>query len=105
MSGSIAARLGDHHVCSKHVGGDALAPCQPTILIASQPAARVGDRMECEGAVDTIQLGEPTVLFGGKQAARYGDATAHFGLIDEGHPTVIIGKMTAAEKRLRLLER
>jgi type VI secretion system secreted protein VgrG len=105
MSNSIAARLGDHHVCSQHVGGDALPACAPTILIGGQPAARVGDRMDCEGPIDTIQLGEPTVLMGGKQAARFGDATAHFGLIDDGHPTVIIGKMTAEAKRMRLLER
>ncbi|NUQ76826.1 MAG: PAAR domain-containing protein [Polyangiaceae bacterium] len=105
MSDSIAARLGDHHLCSQHVGGDALPACAPTILIGSQPAARVGDRMQCEGPIDTIQLGEPTVLLSGKQAARYGDATAHFGLIDDGHPTVIIGKMTASAKRMRLMER
>jgi uncharacterized Zn-binding protein involved in type VI secretion len=105
MSSSIAARLGDHHVCSQHVGGDALPACAPTILIGSQPAARVGDRMDCKGPIDTILLGEPTVLLGGKHAARFGDATEHFGLIDDGHPTVIIGKMTAEAKRLRLLER
>lgn len=69
MSDSIAARLGDHHICSQHVGGDALPACAPTILIGSQPAARVGDRMDCKGPIDTIRLGEPTVLLAGKQAA------------------------------------
>lgn len=61
--------------------------------------------MECKGPIDTIRIGEPTVLLEGKEAARFGDATLHFGLIDQGCPTVIIGKMTAEAKRMRLMER
>ena len=105
MSSPLAARLGDHHLCSQHVGGNALPACAPTILVGGQPAARVDDLMDCKGPIDKIQVGEPTVLLEGKQAARFGDATVHFGLIDQGCPTVIIGKMTAEAKRMRLMER
>jgi type VI secretion system secreted protein VgrG len=103
---SIAARLGDHHLCPQHVGGDALPACAPTVLIAGEPAARVGDLMACAGsAPDVIKMGEPTVLIAGREAARFGDATVHLGLIDQGCPTVIIGKTSAEAKRLRLMER
>lgn len=103
---SLAARLGDHHVCPQHAGGDALPACAPTVLITGKPAARVGDHMECVGsAPDTIKMGEPTVLISGQQAARFGDPTLHAGLIDQGCPTVVIGKMSSEAKRLRLMER
>lgn len=103
---SIAARLGDHHLCPQHAGGDALPACAPTVLIAGEPAARVGDHMACAGsAPDTIKMGEPTVLISGREAARLGDPTVHAGLIDQGCPTVVIGKMTDAAKRMRLLQR
>lgn len=106
MSDPIAARKGDHHLCLQHVGKDILPPCAPTILVGGEPAARVTDLLECQGAPpDTIQIGEPTVLFEGQQAARFGDGTNHGGLIDEGCPTVIIGAMTCPDKRMRLMER
>ncbi len=127
---SIAARLGDHHLCPEHLGGEVLPACAATILIAGSPAARVGDQLMCrrsessvqhvveglnsllpwsdpepEVPLDTIKSGEPTVLFEGQAAARFGDVTAHGGLLDEGCPTVIIGGTTAEAKRLRLMER
>ncbi len=106
MSDPIAARKGDHHLCLQHVGKDILPMCAPTILVGGEPAARVTDLLECLGAPpDIIQIGEPTVLLEGKMAARFGDGTNHGGLIDEGCPTVIIGKMTAPSKRMRLMER
>ncbi len=106
MSDPIAARKGDHHLCLQHVGADILPPCATTILVGGAPAARITDVLECKGGPpDIIQLGEPTVLLEGKQAARFGDGTNHGGLIDEGCPTVIIGSMTDAEKRMRLMER
>jgi uncharacterized Zn-binding protein involved in type VI secretion len=106
MSDPIAARKGDHHVCVQHVGKDIMPACATTILVGGQPAARVTDLVECEGAPpDIIQIGEPTVLLQGQMAARFGDGTNHGGLIDEGCPTVIIGKMTDADKRMRLLAR
>ncbi|MDC3962481.1 PAAR domain-containing protein [Polyangium jinanense] len=106
MSDPIAARKGDHHLCLQHVGKDILPACAPTILVGGEPAARVTDQLECTGSPpDIIGIGEPTVLLEGKMAARFGDGTLHGGLIDEGCPTVIIGKMTAADKRMRLMER
>lgn len=106
MSDPIAARKGDHHLCPQHVGADILPACAPTVLVGGQPAARVTDLVECKGAPpDIIQIGEPTVLLEGKQAARFGDGTNHGGLIDEGCPTVVIGSMTDAAKRMRLMER
>jgi uncharacterized Zn-binding protein involved in type VI secretion len=106
MSDPIAARKGDHHLCPQHVGADILPACAPTILVGGQPAARVTDLVKCEGGpVDIIQIGEPTVLLEGKQAARFGDGTNHGGLIDEGCSTVVIGSMTDAAKRMRLMAR
>jgi uncharacterized Zn-binding protein involved in type VI secretion len=103
---SIAARLGDHHLCPQHAGGDAQPACAPTVLIGGEPAARAGDCMACAGsAPDVIKMGEPTVLIAGKEAARFGDPTVHAGLIDDGFPTVVIGKTRAEAKRLRLMER
>lgn len=106
MSDPIAARKGDHHLCLQHLGKDILPVCAPTILVGGEPAARVTDLLECQGGPpDIIQIGEPTVLLEGQMAARFGDGTNHGGLIDEGCPTVVIGKMTAPDKRMRLMER
>jgi len=106
MSDPIAARLGDHHLCLQHIGDDLLTTGAPTILIGGEVAARVTDLAICKGGpLDVVAIGEPTVLLAGQMAARFGDGTAHAGLIDEGCPTVIIGKMTAADKRMRYLER
>ena len=95
--GQPAARAGDMHVCPMttgvvpHVGGPILPPGCPTVLIASMPAARVGDMATCVGPPDSIILGSMTVLIGGMPAARMGDTTAHGGSIIIGCPTVLIG--------------
>lgn len=95
--GMPAARVGDMHVCPMvtgtvpHVGGPALPPGEPTVLIAGMPAVRVGDMLTCTGPPDTIAMGSATVLIGGKPAARLGDSTAHGGVIVLGCPTVLIG--------------
>ena len=92
-----AARVGDMHVCPMvtatvpHVGGPALPPGEPTVLIANMPAVRVGDMLTCTGPPDTIAMGSSTVMIGGKPAARLGDSTAHGGVIVLGCPTVLIG--------------
>jgi uncharacterized Zn-binding protein involved in type VI secretion len=92
-----AARVGDMHACPMvtapvpHVGGPILPPGCPTVLIASQPAARLGDMATCVGPPDVIALGSATVLIGKKPAARMGDITAHGGSIVAGAPTVLIG--------------
>lgn len=127
---SIAARLGDHHLCPEHLGAEVLPACASTIIIAGFPAARVGDSLMChrsedlardapaliasllpwgdpipEAPLDIIKTGEPTVLFEGQAAARVGDPTVHGGFLDKGCPTVIIGATIAEAKRLRLMER
>jgi uncharacterized Zn-binding protein involved in type VI secretion len=93
----MAARVGDMHTCPMvtgtvpHVGGPVLPAGSPTVLIAGQPAARVGDMCTCVGPPDTIAAGSATVMIGGMPAARVGDSTAHGGSIVLGCPTVMIG--------------
>ncbi|MBS4065818.1 MAG: PAAR domain-containing protein [Chitinophagaceae bacterium] len=94
---SMAARVGDMHVCPMvngtvpHVGGPVMPPGCPTVLIGGMPAARVGDMLVCTGPPDTIAKGSATVMIGGMPAARMGDSTAHGGTIVVGCPTVMIG--------------
>ena len=94
---SMAARVGDMHVCPMstgpvpHVGGPINPPGEPTVLIGGVPAARVGDMCTCVGPPDVIAAGSGTVLIGGMPAARMGDSTAHGGSIVVGCPTVLIG--------------
>jgi uncharacterized Zn-binding protein involved in type VI secretion len=92
-----AARIGDMHTCPMvtglvpHVGGPILPPGAPTVLIAGQPAATLGDQCVCIGPPDVITNGSVTVMINGKPAARLGDRTAHGGVIVAGTPTVLIG--------------
>jgi len=95
-----AARVNDMHVCPMqtpgvppipHVGGPILPPGCPPVLIAGQPAARMGDMATCTGPPDSIVMGSATVMIGGQPAARMGDTTAHGGSVIAGCPTVIIG--------------
>ena len=94
---SMAARAGDMHVCPMvtgtvpHVGGPALPPGCPTVMIGGMPALRVGDMCTCTGPPDTVVKGSGTVMIGGVPAARMGDSTAHGGSIVAGCPTVMIG--------------
>lgn len=97
-----AARMGDLHTCPlvnpgpvPHVGGPVSAGL-PTVLIGSQPAARVGDPAVCVGPPDAIALGSFTVQIGGQPSARMGDVTAHGGVIVAGLPTVLIGDSAGA---------
>jgi uncharacterized Zn-binding protein involved in type VI secretion len=91
-----AAREGDLHECPNvepvpHVGGPILPPCEPTVIIGGEPAARVGDHAECVPCIDTILLGDYSVLIGGQPAARMGDLTQHGGIITMGFARVLIG--------------
>lgn len=92
-----AARVGDMHVCPMvtgtvpHVGGAALPPGKPTVLIGSMPALRAGDSLTCTGPPDTVAAGSGTVMIGSMPAARLGDSTAHGGSIVVGCATVMIG--------------
>ena len=74
-----------------HVGGPVMPPGCPTVLIASMPAARVGDMCTCVGPPDVIAMGSVTVLIGSMPAAQMGSMTAHGGSIILGAPTVLIG--------------
>ena len=97
-----AARAGDLHSCPKvvhlkaHEGGPILEGSL-NVFIGGQPAARVGDRVQCNGANGHIIDGEPSVLINGKPAARLGDRTAHGGIIVSGCSNVLIG--TSAQGR------
>jgi uncharacterized Zn-binding protein involved in type VI secretion len=98
-----AARVGDWHECPEvdpgpilHVGGPILPPCEPTVIIAGQPAARVGDHAKCVPSIDTIAVGENSVLIGGQPAARMGDMTVHGGVIKMGCYRVLIGNCPCA---------
>ncbi len=92
-----AARVGDMHVCPMttstvpHVGGPALPPGAPQVLIGGMPALRVGDMCTCSGPPDTVIAGSGSVLIGGMPAARLGDSTAHGGSLVLGEFTVMIG--------------
>lgn len=93
---SLAARVGDLHVCPMpgpppHVGGAIIGPGSATVLIGGMAAAVVGDMCTCTGPPDTILKGSSSVLIGGKPAVRVGDSTAHGGLISMGIATVLIG--------------
>lgn len=62
-----------------------------SVLIGFQPAARVGDTLDCPAAPDAIVEGSPTVFIGFKMAARLGDPTAHGGTVAVGCDSVLIG--------------
>ena len=91
-----AARAGDMHVCPMvtgtvpHVGGPALPPGEPTVLIGGMPAVRLGDMCTCTGPPDTIIAGSGTVLIGGMPAARVTSMTAHGGQVVLGCFTVLV---------------
>ncbi len=92
-----AARLTDMHSCPMvtvlvpHVGGPIVGPGVPSVMIASLPAAVLGDSCVCTGPPDSIVMGSSTVMIGGRPAARMGDPTAHGGTIVLGAVNVIIG--------------
>lgn len=91
-----ASRMGDPHVCPAftglvpHVGG-VITLGATTVLIGNQPAARMGDMVQCVGPPGTILKGSATVLIENKPAARLGDSAGHGGTIVFGYPTVLIG--------------
>lgn len=74
-----------------HVGGPIITPGAPNVLIGFLPAATVGSMCVCVGPPDTIVKGSATVMIASKPAARIGDMTAHGGNIVMGCPTVMIG--------------
>ena len=94
-----AARMGD---ATAH--GGVIVAGFPTVLIAGQPAARLGDMHTCPMVTPgvppiphvggPITMGSATVLIGGQPAARMGDMATCVGppdTIAAGFPTVLIG--------------
>jgi uncharacterized Zn-binding protein involved in type VI secretion len=74
-----------------HVGGPIIGPGVPTVLIGGIPASVLGDMCTCVGPPDSIALGSTSVLIASKPAARMGDQTVHGGVVTIGCPTVLIG--------------
>lgn len=95
-----AARVGDMHTCPMvtpgtppvpHVGGPIMPPGSMNVLLASAPAARVGDQAVCVGPPDAIAAGSNSVIISGAPAARLGDSTVHGGMVSAGASTILIG--------------
>lgn len=92
-----AARMGDMHTCPAFAGikphkGGPILEGSPDVLIEGKPAARVGDKAQCEvGGPDTIVDGAPMVLINGKPAATLDSKTAHGGVVVAGAGQVLIG--------------
>lgn len=89
-----AARMGDP---TGHPG-IVTGPGVPTVLIAGQPAAVVGDTHTCSMPPPAgphppapFPKGSVTVLIGGRPALRMGDLSSCGAPIVMGAPTVIIG--------------
>lgn len=102
--GMPAARVGDLHECPlvnpgpiPHVGGPIMPPCEPTVIVSGQPAARVGDHAQCVPAIDTIAEGDYSIYIGGQPAVRLGDMTVHGGMILTGSPRVLMGYCSCCE--------
>ena len=91
-----AARMGDVTVTGDTITG----PGVPTVLIAGQPAAVVGDLVSGAACVGAITMGSTTVLIGGRPAAhttsQVSGANPVTGVpvstvVGPGAPTVLIG--------------
>ena len=89
-----AARVGDPTGHPGVISG----PGVLTVLIASQPAAVMGDTHTCSfpnpvapHPPTAIVSGSATVTIGGRPAARLGDTAACAASIVAGAPTVTIG--------------
>lgn len=97
-----AARKGDKHTCPKsgHDDGKIIEGASQ-VLIEGQPAARVGDTIECaDGSLQKITEGSSCVFIEGKAAARQGDSSEHGGTINSGAGQVFIG--TGGNTRVRI---
>jgi uncharacterized Zn-binding protein involved in type VI secretion len=89
-----AARVGDSTAHPGLITG----PGCLTVLIAGQPAARLGDMHACSmpptagpHPPTAIVQGSSTVLIGGQPAARLGDTVGCGAVIIKGAATVLIG--------------
>lgn len=67
-----AARIGDVTATGDAITG----PGAPTVLVAGQPAACVGDLVAGTAVTGSIVMGSATVLIGGRPAARMTSAVS-----------------------------
>ena len=98
--GMPQARIGDMCMCTvislTPVGAPIPGPTPlafvgaPTVLVGSQPAARVGDNHVGLGP-HPVAMGSFTVLMQSMPAARIGDMTGCGGAVTQGLPTVLTG--------------
>jgi uncharacterized Zn-binding protein involved in type VI secretion len=86
-----AARKTDLCTCPKCSGGEIIEGSS-SISFEGQPAALVGDAVDCEDGPSYIGSGSASVTIDGRAVARVGDNTCHHGVIKPpGAPSVIIG--------------
>ena len=94
------ATIGSMHVCPMctgtvpHVGGPAVGPGQPNVLMNGKPVLVMGDLCTCMGPPDTIVTGNPHIKVNGFPIACVGDMTAHGGSIVVGEPNITCGTAT-----------
>jgi uncharacterized Zn-binding protein involved in type VI secretion len=91
----LAARKGDEHSCPKDEpkehGTGSIIEGSPNVTFEGMPAARVGDKIECEdGSTTPIADTGSCLLINGKRAARIGDKTDHDGEITSSAGSVFI---------------
>jgi uncharacterized Zn-binding protein involved in type VI secretion len=91
----LAARKGDKHDCPeeepKDHGKGSIIEGSPNVTIEGMPAARVGDKIECEdGSTTPIADNGSCLLINGKKAARIGDKSDHDGEISSSAGSVFI---------------
>lgn len=93
------ARVGDLHECADEGPNEnadlKIKSGSPNITINGQPAARMGDPVNCrmaKGESPVITEGASNVLFNGLPAARMGDKISNGGSINSGSSTFFIGE-------------
>jgi GH24 family phage-related lysozyme (muramidase)/uncharacterized Zn-binding protein involved in type VI secretion len=91
----LAARKSDKHNCPKKEpkahGEGSIIKGSPNVTIEGMPAARVGDKIECEdGSITSIADNESCLIINGKRAARLGDKSDHDGEISSSAGSVFI---------------
>ena len=90
---SIAVQ-GSSHTCpisglNPHVGGPLISGSN-NVFIAGKPAARVGDKAQCQGIVDYLIDGHPNLLINGKPTVCKGSKTQHGGQVVDGVDSVVM---------------
>ena len=79
---------GSYHSCpvsspTPHQGGTILQGSN-NVFIAGNPAARLGDQVQCHGAIDMLDEGMSNLLINNKPAVCVGHTTEHGGIVLDG---------------------